>query len=324
MPRVSFVGHRLDARGGIPVASQVWQRTFSELGFEVTTVEEADALADGAREIDRADIVVVEQCLAAPTSASALGLADALRGRRAILRHHDLAWQGSPERAARASALPPTDPSWIQVTINERSRLELAARGIRAETVYHHFPPHPAPGNREAAREALGVAETELLLLQPTRAVPWKNVAGGILLATALGATYWLLGTAEEGYGRELDLLVRRSTTRVIIGNAAGLALADAYAACDAVVLPSTWEGFGNATIESATARRPLAIGNYPVAAELRRYGFSWFESRDPAPLARHLASPDPLLTERNARVATMRFSTDQLAATLSELVARW
>ncbi len=117
-------------------------------------------------------------------------------------------------------------------------------------------------------------------MLQPTRALARKNVAGAIALAEAVGGTYWLLGPAEDGYGPELERLVARARCPVVLGPpAAGCTVADAYAACDVVVLPSTWEGFGNPSVESATHRRPLAIGSYPVAAELAAFGFRWFDA---------------------------------------------
>jgi glycosyltransferase involved in cell wall biosynthesis len=99
--------------------------------------------------------------------------------------------------------------------------------------------------------------------------------------------------------------------------------MADAYAACDAVLLPSTWEGFGNPAVESATHRRPLAIGTYPVAAELEAFGFRWFRADDPAPLAAWLAEPDQDLLRRNHEVATTHFNVADLPARLEAVLSR-
>ena len=135
-----------------------------------------------------------------------------LAGRPALLRHHDLAWQ-RPQ--FKDSPPPPDDPAWWHVTINERSRLELAARGIEAVTFYNSFDPDPPGGDRDATRATLGLSEEDILVVQPTRALRRKNVAGGLLFAAALGATYWLLGPAEDGYDEELALLLERSAGRV-------------------------------------------------------------------------------------------------------------
>jgi glycosyltransferase involved in cell wall biosynthesis len=99
--------------------------------------------------------------------------------------------------------------------------------------------------------------------------------------------------------------------------------IADAYAACDAVLLPSTWEGFGNPSIESATYRRPLAIGRYPVAAELAAFGFRWFDSAEPAPLGVWLDHPDDDLVAHNQAIAAASFNLAELPARLAELLGR-
>lgn len=354
---VVFVARRLATPDGVAAASAVWQEVFAELGWSVVTVAgtgSADHLLpvlDGAADpaevaaLGRladlfvpADLVVLENLGAVPVVTSLL------RGHRAVLRHHDLPWQdaavasltrpvpaqlGDPAaRADRSYVRLPDDQAWQHVTINERSRLELAARGITACTIYHMFDPDPRPGRRDATRSALGVGDGERLLLQPTRGATPKNVAGGLLLASALRAAYWLLGQVDPSYQVLFDQLVGESRARVVAGatsgsGASGITLDDAYAASDVVALPSTWEGFGNGAVESALRGRPFAAGRYPVAAELRRYGFSWFDCQEPAPIARFLDSPDPFVTERNEKVARLRFSTDQLPERLTGLLTR-
>jgi glycosyltransferase involved in cell wall biosynthesis len=160
------------------------------------------------------------------------------------------------------------------------------------------------------------VAESGRLVVQPTRAIARKNVGGGIGVAAELGATYWLLGPAEDGYGPELDVLVAGATCPVVLGVPDGLAafeVDDAYRAADVVTLPSTWEGFGNPTIESVAHRRPLVVGPYPVAAELAAFGFRWFGLSDTAALRDWLDDPDPALLDGNLAVAAAHFSLRDL-----------
>jgi len=99
------------------------------------------------------------------------------------------------------------------------------------------------------------------------------------------------------------------------------LTIADAYAACDAVLLPSLWEGFGNPSVESATYRRPLAIGPYPVAAELAAFGFRWFDSNEPSQLGNWLDHPDSDLLDHNQQIAREHFNLADLPGRLAGVI---
>ena len=264
------------------------------------------------------DLVVVENLLSLPMNlAAARATASVLRGRRAVLHHHDLPWQR--ERFAHVTELPPNDPAWLHVCINDLTRAQLAERGIAATVIRNAFDVDAPKGDRQGTRRHLGVGDDEWLVVQPTRAIARKNIPAAIALAEALGAAYWLLGPAEEGYGREAERLLAAASIRTIWE---GAAAADAYAAADAIAFPSTWEGFGNPTVESAIHRRPLAIGDYPVAGELAAYGFRWFPADDPEPLRAWLEHPDRTVLDHNQEIARRHFSMDALVARLDELLA--
>jgi glycosyltransferase involved in cell wall biosynthesis len=170
----------------------------------------------------------------------------------------------------------------------------------------------------------MGLDDEIRLLLQPTRAIARKNVPAGLALAESVGAVYWLVGPAEEGYGPVLERILARARVPVIHRPGPGgplAGMAGPYAACDAVVFPSTWEGFGNPTVESAIHRRPLAVGDYPVAAELASVGFRWLPADDPMALATWLDRPDPAVLDHNAEVARRHFSMAHLPAKLARLI---
>jgi glycosyltransferase involved in cell wall biosynthesis len=352
IPTAALLSFRLGGSDGVAVEAAKWQHALGTLGFDTRTVAGAgcaDHLLPGlamgaadppargelARALDGADLVVVENLCSLPLNpAAAEVVAAVLTGRPAVLHHHDLPWQ-RPQLAGHPP--PPTDRRWRHVTINELSRRQLGARGIEATTVYNTFDvpgpdavhdrDHQPDEMRQALRDELGVEPSTRLVLQPTRALPRKNVAGGMTVAAALDGVYWLLGPAEDGYDDELARLVARARCPVRLGAPSAsspVAAADAYRAADVVVLPSTWEGFGNPSVESAVHRRPLAIGPYPVAAELAEFGFRWFPLAATDALCEWLADPDPELLDHNQAVAARHFSLgdlpDRIAAVLPPL----
>jgi glycosyltransferase involved in cell wall biosynthesis len=245
-------------------------------------------------------------------------VAAALRGRPAILHHHDPPWQRP--QWVHVTEVPPDDPAWRHVTINRLTQDELADRGIDATTIYNGFEPAPAPGDRAATRDALGVDPAAVLVAHPVRAIPRKDVPAAVRLAEQLGATYWLLGPAEDGYGPELERVLAAARCPVLHRAPPG-SMADAYAACDVVAFPSTGEGFGNPPIEAALHRRPTAVGRYPVAEELRAFGFEWFDPAEPDAIAAFLAAPDAAPLDTNQRIARERFGLDRVAADLAALL---
>ncbi|MGH9301218.1 MAG: hypothetical protein ACRD0E_04980, partial [Acidimicrobiales bacterium] len=100
-----------------------------------------------------------------------------------------------------------------------------------------------------------------------------------------------------------------------------GCDVADAYAACDLVAFPSTWEGFGNPALESAIRRRPLAIGDYPVARELAAFGFDWFGADDVEGIREFFARGDQGLIEANFATAARHFASEGLPTSIRSLI---
>ncbi|MET0421009.1 MAG: glycosyltransferase, partial [Acidimicrobiia bacterium] len=232
-----------------------------------------------------------------------------------VFHHHDLPWQRAGLYAP--SNIPPRRDHSAHVTINEHSREELVHRGFDAVTIRNAFDLEPRLGDREATRRAFGFTPDEIVLVQPTRAIPRKNVAGAIAFASELAqlvtapVRLWITGPAEDGYDDVFARLVADSPVPITIGRAS--AVADAYAAADLVVFPSTWEGFGNPVIESIAHHRPIVVGSYPVLDELRAFGVQLLSIDDAPAAAEWLRSPNTEALDANLELVRPHCSLEDL-----------
>lgn len=329
-PTAVQLSYRLGGADGVAVEARKWEWALHELGFVVRRI--AGELDDGPRDDDvtlpflaidppddavpapadlavaiaGAELVIVENLCSLPINPDAAGLAATVleaHDGRVVFHHHDLPWQ----RAGLPTPpnVPPHRPDSLHVTINDHSRVQLENRGFEAITVRNAFDLDPQHGDRAGTRAAFGFAPTDVVLLQPTRAIPRKNIPAAIGFASAVAARrpdwnlrLWITGPAEDGYDDVFERLVAESVVPVTVGRARSAS--DAYAAADLVLFPSTWEGFGNPVIESIAHRRPIVVGQYPVLDELRGFGVRLLSIDDVDGVLAWLGSPDPTVLEAN------------------------
>jgi glycosyltransferase involved in cell wall biosynthesis len=359
-PEAVVVSFRLGGNDGVAVEARKWTWALGELGFHVRRVAGAieddgrtddlvlpglaiDAAGGGPVEADidepavvaalDADLVVVDNLCSLPLNVDAARVVARVAARhrgRVLFRHHDLPWQRR-HLAYLGADLPPRVDGAMHVTINLRSRRELQARGFAdATTIHNYFDLDPRPGERTATRAALGFADDDFVMLQPSRAIERKNVPGAVRLAAHLARAMpnrsmqlWISGPAEDGYAQTLARLIDRSEVPVTVGRVANAA--DAYAACDLVVFPSTWEGFGNPVVESIAARRACAAFPYPVLAEILAAGVRCFSTEQPEVLVRFFAEPHSrreTYFDVNLRRARVSFSLTELPGTIEDAFA--
>jgi glycosyltransferase involved in cell wall biosynthesis len=313
-------------------------------------------------ETERLDALVVENAWAIPMQ---LPLGVALRalvdeiGVPAIGHHHDYWWER--DRFATCvvpdlleQAFPPDLPMIRHVSINSLAAAGLQERrGVPSTVVPNVFDfsvarPVPHPEIRSQLRAELGMNESGLLVVQPTRVVPRKGIELAIDLVGRLGdpdAVLLITSPAgDEGLDYLISLEQRAERAGVRLRYAADRfapdhegrplrpahSLNDAYLAADLISYPSLYEGFGNALLEAVFYGKPVLVNRYPVYdADIRPLGFRFVELdgevTDAAVAEVRALLADPVRqvadAEHNFVLGRAHLGYDRLERAVSELV---
>ncbi|RJQ53548.1 MAG: glycosyltransferase [Desulfobacteraceae bacterium] len=228
-------------------------------------------------------------------------------GIQTIAHHHDFFWERQHFKTNAVwdylnMAFPPHLAPIRHVVINSSADNQLSLRtGISATLIPNVMdfenPPEPPDDYASDIRQALGIAEDELFVLQPTRVVKRKGIEHAIELVNRLGMKAKLVishASGDEGYDyeqrvREYSKLMKVDTLFVseIIDERRGTTetgrkvytLADVYPYADIVTYPSNFEGFGNAFLEAVYFRKPIVVNTYSIySMDIKPKGFSVIE----------------------------------------------
>lgn len=307
------------------------------------------------------NLIIPQNVLAIPLNIPlALAIADLIAetGIPTIAQHHDLAWERKRFLVNGvgdylSAAFPPDLPAIQHVVINSLAQRQLAwRRGLNAmliPNVMDFATPPPAPDAYAAnIRQDLGLADDELLILQPTRVISRKGIEHAIELVVRLGRKARLVishasGDEGDAYAQRLRWYAEFLGAPVlfaseIIGDERGTlpngrprySLADIYPHADFVTYPSLIEGFGNAFLEAIYFRKPLLVQRYDVyAADIGPRGFQVVEFDEyltdgvVTAVNRLLDNPSEVakMTDHNYHMALKHYSYQTLQCCLQELL---
>jgi teichuronic acid biosynthesis glycosyltransferase TuaC len=205
---------------------------------------------------------------AAMRVAETMGLPFSAKARGADIGHFGNDPATAPQLLAAA------DKAAGLLAVSEAMRRDMAAIGIDAEKIAVHYTGIDTarfnPGDRDAARAALGMGRAPALLTVGAL-IPRKGQALVIEALSALpGVHYWLAGAGEEeGRYRALAAKLGVADRVHVLGPVANADLPQLYRAADIVVMPSASEGLANAWVEALACGTPIVISDAGGAAEL-------------------------------------------------------
>ncbi len=225
-----------------------------------------------------------------------------------VAHHHDFTWERERFTVTSASdylaaAFPPTFPHLEHVVINSLQQKEVARRYGQATTVIPNVidfetPPPGMDDYTSDFRREIGVADDDILVLQPTRLVARKGIEHAIELLRRMGEPRLKLILSHPG-GDEGNDYVKLLQERIADAGIDALFIADRiseergvnaegrkmytlfdiYPHADLVTYPSYYEGFGNAFLEAIYFGKPVVVNTYTVyARDIDPLGFKTIE----------------------------------------------
>ena len=237
-------------------------------------------------------------------------------GIRCIAHHHDFYWER--EKSANSickmaeklleNYFPPKDDLIEHVVINRIAKREMFKRKrIEASIVPNVFdfkgPLWKVDDYNKDFREAIGVADNDILVLQATRVTERKALELAIDVIGQMQAKgnfsslrkeklyndkkinknsriVYVLAGLPEGESKYIELLKKKAAAKNVnmifindiiehsrcdVNGKKCYSLWDAYAHADIVTYPSIVEGWGNQFLEAAFAKKPIITYEYPV-----------------------------------------------------------
>lgn len=321
---------------------------------------------------NKIDILVSENASALPAHLS-LGLAIkkvvVRTGIKTITHDHDFAWERgdryvSPHKVFNefiADTFPLREPNVVNAVINSNAKNDLLKKYGKNSVVVPNVMDFDKPfgiksKSNGGLRNELGLEKEDILLFQITRIVRRKGIETAISLVDKLQDPRIKLiitgsNADDEGsiYFNELTELIKKLKLedQVIFaahvinhkGQLGGLgntySLSDAYANANSCTYFSTYEGFGNAFVESVLAKTPIFVNNYrPVyMPDIGSKGFKTVMINDGIltdesvkNMAATIYNPklNKEIGEYNWKLGKKYFSYDTLGEKLEEIINRF
>ncbi len=278
-----------------------------------------------------------------------------------IAHHHDFAWE-RPRFLVNCIddliryAFPPALPQIQHLVINSLAGQEFSRRtGLSCRIVPNVMdfanPPEPPDDYARQFKREIGLAEDDLMFLQPTRVVERKGIEHAIELVRRLDdpkvklvITHSLTDEGDD-YARYVGEFAALMNVEVIvaedrIGEERGtdaegrmlFTLADSYTQADLVTYPSEYEGFGNAFLEALYYKKPVLCNRYAIfRADIEPCGFDvvlfdGFLTEDTVRQVRKVLSDEQYRTcmvDMNYEIANQFFSFQVVEDELRALARR-